>query len=278
MPGKESSLAAGFLSIAHCVLPLYPLPMTHAASLDPAEISRFSAMARDWWDPAGPLAPLHKLNPTRLAWIRDQIAGRFGCDTKSDRPLAGLRILDIGCGGGLVTEPLARLGATVTGIDPASDNIAVARHHAEAEGLFIDYRAETAEALAASGATFDVVLVLEVVEHVNDVSAFVATVASLVRPGGLLLASTINRTLKAWALAIVGAEYVLRWLPQGTHSYDKLVTPNELSSALVAAGLEITARTGVMYVPIADRWRLTGDMDVNYMMAADRKQDLAASR
>jgi 2-polyprenyl-6-hydroxyphenyl methylase/3-demethylubiquinone-9 3-methyltransferase len=244
--------------------------MTTAASLDPDEVARFSAMARDWWDPAGPLAPLHRLNPTRLAWIRDRIADHFGRDTKSDHPLESLKILDIGCGGGLVTEPLARLGATVTGIDPADENIAVARHHAAAEGLPIDYRPETAEALAARGETFDVVLILEVVEHVVDVPGFVATVGALVKPGGLLLASTINRTLKAWALAIVGAEYVLRWLPRGTHSYDKLVTPNELASALVAAGLDVTAETGVMYVPIADRWRLTSDMDVNYMMAAKR--------
>jgi 2-polyprenyl-6-hydroxyphenyl methylase/3-demethylubiquinone-9 3-methyltransferase len=244
--------------------------MTTAASLDPDEVARFSAMARDWWDPAGPLAPLHRLNPTRLAWIRDRIADHFGRDTKSDHPLESLKILDIGCGGGLVTDPLARLGATVTGIDPAAENIAVARHHAAAEGLPIDYRAETAEALAARGETFDVVLILEVVEHVADVPAFVKTAGVLVKPGGLLLASTINRTLKAWALAIVGAEYVLRWLPRGTHSYDKLVTPNELASALVAAGLDVTAETGVMYVPIADRWRLTSDMDVNYMMAAKR--------
>jgi 2-polyprenyl-6-hydroxyphenyl methylase/3-demethylubiquinone-9 3-methyltransferase len=244
--------------------------MTTAASLDPAEVARFSAMARDWWDPSGPLAPLHRLNPTRLAWIRDRIAGHFGSDPASASPAKNLTALDIGCGGGLVTEPLARMGAAVTGIDPAPENITVARHHAEGEGLAIDYRAETAEALAERGETFDVVLILEVVEHVADVPAFVKTAGALVRPGGLFLASTINRTLKAWALAIVGAEYVLRWLPRGTHSYDKLVTPNELASALVAAGLEVTAETGVMYVPLADRWRLTSDMDVNYMMAAKR--------
>jgi 2-polyprenyl-6-hydroxyphenyl methylase/3-demethylubiquinone-9 3-methyltransferase len=244
--------------------------MTTAASLDPAEVARFSAMARDWWDPSGPLAPLHRLNPTRLAWIRDRIAGHFGSDPASASPAKNLTALDIGCGSGLVTEPLARMGAAVTGIDPAPENITVARHHAEGEGLAIDYRAETAEALAERGETFDVVLILEVVEHVADVPAFVKTAGALVRPGGLFLASTINRTLKAWALAIVGAEYVLRWLPRGTHSYDKLVTPNELASALVAAGLEVTAETGVMYVPLADRWRLTSDMDVNYMMTAKR--------
>jgi 2-polyprenyl-6-hydroxyphenyl methylase/3-demethylubiquinone-9 3-methyltransferase len=244
--------------------------MTTAASLDPAEVARFSAMARDWWDPSGPLAPLHRLNPTRLAWIRDRIAGHFGSDPASASPAKNLTALDIGCGGGLVTEPLARMGAAVTGIDPAPENITVARHHAEGEGLAIDYRAETAEALAERGETFDVVLILEVVEHVADVPAFVKTAGALVRPGGLFLATPINRTRKAWALAIVGAEYVLRWLPRGTHSYDKLVTPNELASALVAAGLEVTAETGVMYVPLADRWRLTSDMDVNYMMAAKR--------
>jgi 2-polyprenyl-6-hydroxyphenyl methylase/3-demethylubiquinone-9 3-methyltransferase len=244
--------------------------MTSAASLDPDEIARFAAMARDWWDPAGPLAPLHRLNPTRLAWIRDRIADHFGCDRKSAAPLKNLRILDIGCGGGLVTEPLARMGATVAGIDPAEENIAVARHHAAGEHLAIDYRAETAEALAARGESFDAVLILEVVEHVTNVPAFVATAASLVRPGGLVLGSTINRTLKAWALAIVGAEYVLRWLPRGTHSYEKLVTPAELREAFRGAGLAPGAETGVMYVPIADRWRLTNDMDVNYMMVGIR--------
>lgn len=243
--------------------------ITTAPSLDRDEVARFDALARDWWDPAGPMAPLHRLNPTRLAWIRDRIADHFGSDP-NHLPAGNLRVLDIGCGAGLVTEPLTRMGATVTGIDPAAENIAVARRHAGAEGLAIDYRAETAEDLAARGETFDVVLILEVVEHVTDVAAFVRTAGALVRPGGLLLASTINRTLKAWALAIVGAEYVLRWLPRGTHSYDKLVTPNELATALVAAGLEATAETGVMYVPIADRWRLTSDMDVNYMMAAKR--------
>ncbi len=241
------------------------------STVDPEEIARFSAMAAEWWDPSGPLAPLHRLNPTRLAWIKDQLSAQFGRDAKDNRALAGLRILDIGCGGGLVTEPLSRLGAEVTGIDPAEENITVAQHHAEAAGLAVDYRATTAEALAAAGERFDAVLILEVVEHVSDVPAFVATAAAMVRPGGLLLASTINRTLKAWALAILGAEYVLRWLPRGTHSYEKLVTPAELTAALETAGLAVTAETGVMYVPIADRWRLTSDTDVNYMMAAERK-------
>jgi 2-polyprenyl-6-hydroxyphenyl methylase/3-demethylubiquinone-9 3-methyltransferase len=214
------------------------------------------------------MRPLHRLNPVRLAYIKEQVAGHFGRDTKPARALDGLRILDIGCGAGLVSEPLSRMGAEVTGIDPSPEIVAAARLHAEEGGLAIDYRATTAEALAAKGETFDAVTILEVVEHVTDVDAFVATVASLVRPGGIVVASTINRTLKAFALAIVGAEYLLRWLPRGTHSYDRLVTPAELSAAFRAAGLVPGNETGVMYVPIADRWRLTSDTDVNYMMTA----------
>ena len=241
-----------------------------ATTIDPEEVARFSALAEDWWDPAGPMRPLHRLNPTRLAYIRDRIAGHFGHETNKPEPLKGLGILDIGCGAGLVAEPLARLGAEVTGIDPADANIAAARVHAEESGLVVDYRATTAEALAAADAAFDAVLILEVVEHVADVPLFVASVAKLVRPGGLVVASTINRTLKAFALAIVGAEYVLRWLPRGTHSYDRLVTPSELAAAFGAAGLVATDETGVVYVPLADRWRLSSDTDVNYMMTATR--------
>lgn len=238
------------------------------ASIDPEEVARFAAMASEWWDERGPMRPLHRLNPVRLGYIRDKIAGHFGRDTRSSKVLSGLRLLDIGCGAGLVTEPLARMGASVTGIDPSPEIVAAARLHAGESGLAIDYRATTAEALAAEGTGFDAVLILEVVEHVNDVAAFVATVASLVKPGGIVVASTINRTLKSFALAIVGAEYVLRWLPPGTHSYDKLVTPAELAAAFRAAGLAPADETGVMYVPIADRFRLTSDMDVNYMMTA----------
>lgn len=238
------------------------------ASIDPEEVARFAAMASEWWDERGPMRPLHRLNPVRLGYIRDRIASHFGRDTRTSKALSGLRILDIGCGAGLVTEPLARMGASVTGIDPSPEIVAAARLHAGESGLAIDYRATTAEALAADGTGFDAVLILEVVEHVNDVAAFVATVASLVKPGGIVVASTINRTLKSFALAIVGAEYVLRWLPPGTHSYDKLVTPAELAAAFRAAGLAPADETGVMYVPIADRFRLTSDMDVNYMMTA----------
>ncbi len=238
------------------------------STIDPDEVARFSAMAEEWWDPNGPMRPLHRLNPTRLAWIKEQLASQFGRDVGSAKALAGLRLLDVGCGAGLVSEPLTRMGGIVTGIDPSAENIAAAIAHAEAAGLAIDYRAAAAEALAGDGEDFDAVLILEVVEHVTDVPAFVATVASLARPGGLVVASTINRTLKAFALAIVGAEYVLRWLPAGTHDYDRLVTPSELSAAFHAAGLAPAAETGVMYVPIADRWRLSSDMDVNYMMTA----------
>ena len=241
-----------------------------AASVDPEEIGRFTALAASWWDERGPMAPLHKLNPTRLAWIKGEIAGRFGRDRTAADALQGLRILDIGCGAGILAEPLVRMGAVVIGIDPAPEVIAAARHHATATGLTIDYRATTAEALAEAGETFDVVTALEVVEHVNDVGEFVAVAGSMVKPGGMLVVSTINRTLRAFALAIVGAEYVLRWLPRGTHAYDKLVTPDELRAALAGAGLASSAETGVMYVPILDEFRLTGDLGVNYMMTATR--------
>lgn len=239
-------------------------------SIDPGEVSRFSAMAGEWWDANGPMRPLHRLNPVRLGYIKERVARHFDRDPARSRVLDGLRILDIGCGAGLVSEPLCRMGATVTGIDPSPEIIAAARLHAREGDLAIDYRATTAEALVAAGESFDVVLMLEVVEHVADVPAFVASVGALVRPGGIVVASTINRTLKSFALAIVGAEYVLRWLPPGTHSYDKLVTPDELAAAFSAAGLEPVDETGVMYVPVADRFRLTSDMDVNYMMAAVR--------
>ena len=241
-----------------------------APTVDPAEVARFSALASRWWDADGPMRPLHRLNPLRLAWIKGEICARFGRDPKASTALSSLRILDVGCGAGLVSEPLSRMGAAVVGIDPSHETIAAARLHAEEAGLAIDYRATTAEALAEAGERFDVVLTLEVVEHVTDVAAFIATTASMVKPGGLTVSSTINRTRKAWLLAIIGAEYVLRWLPRGTHDYDRLVTPDELSAAYRAAGLAPSAETGVMYVPLLDRFRLTADMDVNYMMAAAR--------
>jgi 2-polyprenyl-6-hydroxyphenyl methylase/3-demethylubiquinone-9 3-methyltransferase len=241
-------------------------------SVDPAEIRKFERMAAEWWDPDGKFRPLHKFNPVRLAYIRDRVASHFARDTRQGRPLAGLRLLDIGCGGGLLSEPMARLGAEVLGADPAPANIEVARLHAAQSGLPIDYRATTAEALAAGGESFDVVLAMEVVEHVADREAFLADCAGLLRPGGLLFLATINRTLKAYALAIVGAELVLRWLPRGTHDYDKLVRPAELEAPLRAAGLEIVDRTGVSYNPLADKWNLAADMDVNYMLVARRPE------
>ncbi len=241
-----------------------------APTVDPAEVARFSSLAASWWDPDGPMRPLHRLNPLRLAWIKGEICARFGRDSSAPAALSGLAVLDVGCGAGLVTEPLARMGARVVGIDPSDETIAAAKLHGDAAGLAIDYRATTAEDLAEAGQRFDVVLTLEVVEHVTDVAAFIATTASLVKPGGLTIASTINRTGKAWLLAIIGAEFVLRWLPRGTHQYDKLVTPEELRSAYRSAGMTPAAETGVIYVPLADRFRLTADMDVNYMMAAGR--------
>ena len=237
-------------------------------TVDTEEVRHFSALAAEWWDPAGPMAPLHRLNPVRLAWIRDQVAEAFGRDPKSSAILSGLRLLDIGCGAGLAAEPFRRMGGDVVAIDPAEANIAIARRHAEESGLAIDYRAATAETLAAGGERFDIVTALEVVEHVTDVPAFIGTAASMLKPGGLLIVATINRTAKAFLLAIVGAEYVLRWLPRGTHHYEKLVTPAEIESACALSGLLIAGRTGIAYTPIADLWRLSHDMDVNYMMSA----------
>ncbi len=240
------------------------------SSVDAAEVERFSALAADWWNPRGPMATLHKFNPVRLAYIRDKACGRFARDAKKLDCLKGLRVLDIGCGGGVLSEPLARLGAQVVGADPAEENIAAASAHAQESGLAIKYRATTAEDLAAAGERFDVVLAMEVVEHVTDVASFVATCAGMVKPGGLMIAATLNRTLKSFALAIVGAEYVLRWLPRGTHQWDKFVTPQELEAALELSGLNVTGERGVIYNPFADRWQLSSDMDVNYMLVAEK--------
>ncbi|WP_300298879.1 bifunctional 2-polyprenyl-6-hydroxyphenol methylase/3-demethylubiquinol 3-O-methyltransferase UbiG [Ferrovibrio sp.] len=239
-----------------------------AASVDPAEIERFSAMAAEWWDPQGKFRPLHKFNPVRLGFIRDRIAGHFGRDVTVEAPLSGLRLLDIGCGGGLVAEPMARLGASVVGADAAERNIGVARAHAAESGLEIDYRCTSAEALAAAGERFDVVLTLEVVEHVADLEGFLSCCGQMVKPGGLLIAATLNRTLKAYALAIVGAEYILGWLPRGTHDWKKFVQPHELAAGLRHAGLTMQDVTGVSYDPLADRWSISRDTDVNYMMVA----------
>ena len=240
------------------------------STIDPGEVENFAKLAAEWWDPNGKFRPLHKFNPVRLAYIRDQVAARFGRDPLAARPLEGVRILDIGCGGGLLCEPMARLGATVVGVDPAERNIEVARLHAAESGLDIDYRVTTAEALADAGETFDVVLNMEVVEHVADFDLFVQRTGEMVKPGGQMFVATINRTLKALGLAIIGAEYVLRWLPRGTHRYEKLVRPQELEAALARVGLSVIDRTGVTYNPLADRWSRSKDMDVNYMLLAER--------
>lgn len=247
-----------------------PASSDRNATVDPAEVERFSRLAATWWDPRGPMAMLHKFNPVRLAYIRDQATGHFQRDWKSIGCLSGLRILDIGCGGGVLSEPLARLGATVVGADPAPENIEVAKRHALQTDLRIDYRCTTAESLADAGERFDVVLAMEVVEHVADVPLFVRRCADMVKPGGLMIIATINRTMKSFALAIVGAEYVLRWLPRGTHRFDKFVTPSELESALKEGGLGVTDRRGVIYNVFADDWRLSDDTDVNYMVVAKK--------
>lgn len=244
--------------------------MSAASTVNPAEVERFSRMAAEWWDPKGKFKPLHRFNPVRLAILKRELCHRFGRDAKAMGALEGLSVLDIGCGGGLVSEPLARLGAAVTGIDPSPVNVEVARAHAAETGILVDYRATTAEDLAADGARFDAVLALEVVEHVDGVPSFLATAAALVKPGGLIAVATINRTPKAYALAIVGAERVLRWLPPGTHSYDKLVRPEEVEAPLREAGLDVYSRTGVVYDPLRSLWKESTDTDVNYMVFAGK--------
>ncbi|QRG09866.1 bifunctional 2-polyprenyl-6-hydroxyphenol methylase/3-demethylubiquinol 3-O-methyltransferase UbiG [Xanthobacter dioxanivorans] len=240
------------------------------ATVDPAEVARFDALGAQWWDEKGKMAPLHAMNPARLAFLRDALVRRLGRDGRALRPLKGLTLLDIGCGGGLLCEPLARMGAHVTGIDPAPGNIDIARAHADASGLAIDYLPVTAEELAARGARFDVVVALEVVEHVADVGLFVRTAGQLVAEGGVLVLSTLNRTAKSFALAIVGAEYVLRWLPPGTHRWEKFITPEELEATLAAAGFCAHEKVGMAYGPISGDFRLTEDLSVNYFMVAER--------
>lgn len=246
--------------------------MTEGASttIDPAEVARFERIAETWWDPAGPMKVLHKFNPVRLAYIRNEACRRFGRDPRSARSLEGLTILDVGCGGGVLSEPLARLGATVTGLDPAPTNISVARLHAERAGVPVDFRNETVEAVVARGETFDMVLAMEVVEHVADVQAFVEACVQAVKPGGVLVMATINRTLRSFASAIVGAEYILGWLPKGTHEWDRFVTPDELTDAIGKAGLAVNDLTGVGYNPLRDSWSLSQDLSVNYMLLASR--------
>ena len=239
------------------------------STVDEAEVVRFSARAAEWWDPGGQMAMLHRFNPVRLAFIKQSACRHFGREERRLDALAGLRVLDIGCGGGILSEPLARLGAAVVGADPSPANIEAAKLHAAEVGVAVDYRASTAEALAEQGERFDIVLAMEVVEHVADVKLFVSRCAEMVQPGGLMIAATINRTMKSFALAIVGAEYVLRWLPRGTHQWDKFVTPDELTHHLHTNRLAITEQAGVVYSPFADKWSLSSDMDVNYMVVAE---------
>jgi 2-polyprenyl-6-hydroxyphenyl methylase / 3-demethylubiquinone-9 3-methyltransferase len=242
------------------------------STIDPHEVERFSAMAAEWWNPSGKFRPLHKFNPVRLEYIKRQLCTIFARDFNDPQAFSGLRLLDIGCGGGLLSEPMARLGAQVTGADPSATNIEIASIHAAQSGLDIDYRAATSGELKSAGESFDVILNMEVVEHVADIDLFISECAAMVRPGGIMFVATINRTLKAWALAIVAAENILRWLPRGTHDFEKLVTPVELEAALAENHMQIIDKTGVFYNPLQDRWNLSRDMDVNYMLVARKPE------
>lgn len=239
-------------------------------TVDPREIAKFAKEAQAWWDPAGPYGPLHRLNPARLDFIRQRAIARFGAPASPRRPLNGLTALDVGCGGGLVAEPLARLGAAVTAIDAEGETLKVAAAHAEAQGLAISYRQAAAEDLAAEGAAFDLVTALEIVEHVADVDAFLGACAALVKPGGLIILSSINRTLRAYATAILGAERLLRWVPEGTHEFAKLVKPEEIEAALRAKGFAVDEPTGLEFDPLGRGFRLGPDVGVNYLIAAER--------
>jgi 2-polyprenyl-6-hydroxyphenyl methylase/3-demethylubiquinone-9 3-methyltransferase len=240
------------------------------SSVDPAEVAKFSAIAAEWWDPAGKFAPLHKFNPVRLAFIRSQAARHFGRNQQSLRPFEGLSLLDIGCGGGLLSEPMARLGFAVTGADVSEKNIGTAKTHAAQSGLAIDYRMVSAEALAAQGHGFDIVLNMEVVEHVADVPAYLAACSRLVKPGGLTFVATLNKTLKSLALAKIGAEYLLGWLPRGTHDWNRFIAPTQLKLLLEDCGLTVLKTQGVSFDPLAWDWQLSSDVDVNYMIVAGR--------
>lgn len=240
-------------------------------TVDPAEVAKFEAMAAEWWDPKGKFKPLHMLNPCRLDYITRQIAAEFNRDLGQDKPFEGLRILDIGCGGGLLSEPMARLGATVVGADAAERNIPVARVHAEQSGLTIDYRHTTAEAIAEAGEQFDAVLNMEVVEHVADPQEFLTVCQTLVKPGGIMICSTLNRNAKSFAAAIIGAEYVMRWLPKGTHEWNKFITPDELFAMLEKGGLSPVDRKGFVFNPITWNWSISDrDLSVNYVTTSQK--------
>lgn len=239
-------------------------------TIDPAEVEKFSAMAAEWWNPDGKFAPLHKFNPVRLRFIRETVARQFARDARALKPFEGLSLLDIGCGGGLLSEPMARLGFAVTGADASDKNIRIARLHAAQSGLAIDYRAATAEALAEADTTFDVVLNMEVVEHVADLGLYLTSCANLMRPGGVTFIATLNKTLKSFALAKIGAEYVLGWLPRGTHDWSRFVEPAALTAMLKDAGLRVLLTQGVTFDPLSWDWRLSLDTDVNYVVVAEK--------
>ncbi|MBP9950186.1 MAG: bifunctional 2-polyprenyl-6-hydroxyphenol methylase/3-demethylubiquinol 3-O-methyltransferase UbiG [Cypionkella sp.] len=246
--------------------------MIMQSSINPAEVAKFEAMAAEWWDPHGKFQPLHQMNPCRLDYITSQIAAEFDRDLTRPKPFVGLRLLDIGCGGGLLSEPMARLGAEVLGADAAPRNIPVAQLHAQQSGLDIDYRVTTAEDLAAMGEQFDVVLNMEVVEHVADPQAFLTTCQTLLKPGGLLICSTLNRNAKSFAFAIVGAEWVMRWLPKGTHDWAKFITPDELYEMIRGAGLEPVDRKGMVFNPLGWSWSLSArDLSCNYVTTSTRR-------
>jgi 2-polyprenyl-6-hydroxyphenyl methylase/3-demethylubiquinone-9 3-methyltransferase len=239
-------------------------------SVDPAEVAKFAALAEEWWDPAGKFAPLHKFNPVRLGYIRETVSKHFGRDGRSLHPFEGLTLLDIGCGGGLLAEPMARLGFAVLGADASDRNIRIASGHAANTGRRIDYRCTTAEDLVQAGMAFDVVLNMEVIEHVADLRAYLQACATLVKPGGLMFVATLNKTLKALALAKFGAEYVLGWLPRGTHDWNRFVEPHRLQAMLQEAGLNVLKTQGVSFDPLGWDWRLSRDTDVNYMVVAEQ--------
>jgi 2-polyprenyl-6-hydroxyphenyl methylase/3-demethylubiquinone-9 3-methyltransferase len=245
--------------------------MTETSSVDDAEVAKFSAMAEEWWDPTGKFAPLHKFNPVRLSFIRNVAAKHFGRDARSLLPFGGLSLLDIGCGGGLLSEPMARLGFSVLGADASERNVQIAAAHAASTGIVIDYRAATAESLAADGDIFDAVLNMEVVEHVADLRSYLGACAKLVRPGGLIFVATLNKTLKSLALAKIGAEYILGWLPRGTHDWSRFVDPEKLRAILEESGLNILKTQGVAFDPLAWEWKLSPDTGVNYIVVATRK-------
>lgn len=245
-------------------------PSPDRVSIDPAEVAKFSAIAEEWWDANGKFAPLHKFNPVRLKFIRETAAAHFRRDSKGLKPFAGLSLLDIGCGGGLLSEPMTRLGFTVTGADASERNVKTAAAHAEATGLAIAYRAETAEMLAAEGPAFDVVLNMEVAEHVADLKAYLEACAKLVKPGGIMIVATLNKTLKSLALGKIAAEYVLGWVPRGTHDWSRFIEPRRLHALLKDSGLKVLKTQGVAFDPLTWDWRLSNDTDVNYMVVAGR--------